>query len=134
MRWQDLTVTATLVVLAVVVTTPTTASGSPAAARTKRDDEEEEEDAGQGRFLASYFFYLFPQYQNVNYGDTLEFLTQSDTIGYFVVRDVITVNECVIPLIPSMYRFIVQSTHLWAGKNATKIIFWDWLKILSGFL
>ena len=120
MRWQDLIVTATLVVLAVVVTTPTTASGSPTAARTKRDEEEEEEDVGQGRFLASYFFYLFPQYQGVNYGDTLEFLTQSDTIGYFVIRDVITVNECVI--VPTVDRYKGHRTDLYLYSDGTSIL------------
>ena len=47
---------------------------------------------GQGRFLASLFFPIFPQYHGVNYGDTMELMTKADTVGYFVVRHTITVR------------------------------------------
>ena len=73
-----------LVGLAGVVT-----SGSPAL--NFRSDNEE--TPGEPRLLASLVFPFFPQFYGVNYGETMESLTKSDTIGYFVLRDIYTVSK-----------------------------------------
>ena len=89
MRWQDFVASTLMVVFGFVVSSGTTTTSSQGQSQGHPESEEE---AGEGRVLASFYFPFFPQYHGVNYGDTLEFLTQSDTIGYFVIRDIITVR------------------------------------------
>ena len=64
---------------------------------TKANNDEHQvtlkETVGEPRWLASYVFPLFPQFYNVNYGKVWNFLKRSDTIGYFVIRDVINVSK-----------------------------------------
>ena len=50
----------------------------------------------QGRFLASLFFPIFPQYWGTNYGETMELMTKADTVGYFVVRHTISVRHLIL--------------------------------------
>ena len=42
----------------------------------------------QGRFMASYFFPIFPQFYDVDYGDALNWLKRADTIGYFLFEGI----------------------------------------------
>ena len=84
MRWSKLFPSVFLVGLTGVVT-----SGSPAL--NFRSDYEE--TPGEPRLLASLVFPFFPQFYGVNYGETMESLTKSDTIGYFVLRDIYTVSK-----------------------------------------
>ena len=51
------------------------------------------EDPGTGRILPALFFPLLPQFYNLDYGSVLEFFTQPDTIGYFVIRDISAVSD-----------------------------------------
>ena len=53
---------------------------------------EEKETVGQGRFMASYFFPLFPQFYNQDYNSVWNFLKRGDTIGYFLFERVS--DEC----------------------------------------
>ena len=48
--------------------------------------------AGEARWMASYYFPIFPQFYNLNYNAVWNFLKRADTIGYFVIRDVISVS------------------------------------------
>ena len=42
----------------------------------------------QGRFMASYFFPIFPQFYDMDYGAALNWLKRADTIGYFLFEGV----------------------------------------------
>jgi len=53
----------------------------------------EEESVGEARWMASYIFPIFPQFYNLDYNSVWNFLKRSDTIGYFVVRDIISVSR-----------------------------------------
>ena len=62
----------------------------------------EKEDSGEARWMSSYIFPIFPQFYNLDYNSVWNFLKRSDTIGYFVIRDIISVsNSYIIPLVPS---------------------------------
>ena len=54
---------------------------------------DEEESVGEPRWLASYFFPIFPQFYDLDYNSVWNFLKRADTIGYFVVRDIIAVRK-----------------------------------------
>ena len=59
------------------------------------EDEEaeyEDEDVGEGRFLASFFFPLFPQYWPIDIGDNLNNLKSPATVARFVYRDITSVR------------------------------------------
>ena len=60
---------------------------------TVPEPKEVAEYAGEGRFISSLFFPIFPQFYDLDYGSVFEFLAQPDTIGYFVVRDVTSVSS-----------------------------------------
>ena len=49
------------------------------------------EKAREGRFMASYFFPLFPQFYDVDYNDVWNFLKSPDTIGYFLFESFLDV-------------------------------------------
>ena len=53
----------------------------------------EEVSEGEGRFLASLYFPFLPQYENVNYGKILKFLTAPTTVAAFLGRHVISVRQ-----------------------------------------
>ena len=53
----------------------------------------EEVSEGEGRFLASLYFPFLPQYENVNYGKILKFLTAPTTVAAFLGRHVISVRH-----------------------------------------
>ena len=55
---------------------------------------DEQETVGEARWMSSYIFPLFPQFHNLDYNSVWNFLKRSDTIGYFVVRDIISVRKC----------------------------------------
>ena len=58
--------------------------------------ENKEGSVGEQRFIpASYFFPIFSQFYDVNYGGVWNFLKRADTIGYFVVRDIVAVSEVI---------------------------------------
>ena len=59
----------------------------------------EKETIGQGRFMASYFFPLFPQFYNQDYNSIWNFLKRDDTIGYFLFESVSDVCDF-LPLSP----------------------------------
>ena len=52
----------------------------------------EKETVGEARWMSSYIFPLFPQFYNLDYNGVWNFLKRSDTIGYFVIRDIISVS------------------------------------------
>ena len=52
----------------------------------------EKEIVGEARWMSSYIFPLFPQFYNLDYNGVWNFLKRSDTIGYFVIRDIISVS------------------------------------------
>ena len=54
---------------------------------------EDEETVGEPRWMASYYFPLLPQFYNLDYGGVWNWLKRGDTIGYFVIRDIITVSN-----------------------------------------
>ena len=54
---------------------------------------DKKETVGEPRWMSSYIFPLFPQFHNLDYNSVWNFLKRSDTIGYFVVRDVISVRK-----------------------------------------
>ena len=59
------------------------------------EDEEaeyEDEDVGEGRFLASLFFPIFPQYWPIDIGDNLNNLKSPATVARFVYRDITSVR------------------------------------------
>ena len=53
----------------------------------------EKETVGEARWMSSYIFPIFPQFHNVDYNGVWNFLKRSDTIGYFVIRDIISVSR-----------------------------------------
>ena len=53
----------------------------------------EKETVGEARWMSSYIFPLFPQFYNLDYNGVWNFLKRSDTIGYFVIRDIISVSS-----------------------------------------
>ena len=53
----------------------------------------ENETVGEARWMSSYIFPLFPQFYNLDYNGVWNFLKRSDTIGYFVIRDIISVSN-----------------------------------------
>ena len=53
---------------------------------------DKQETVGEARWMSSYIFPLFPQFHNLDYNSVWNFLKRSDTIGYFVVRDIISVK------------------------------------------
>ena len=53
----------------------------------------EKETVGEARWMSSYIFPLFPQFYNLDYNGVWNFLKRSDTIGYFVIRDIISVSN-----------------------------------------
>ena len=54
---------------------------------------DEKETVGEARWISSYIFPLFPQFYNLDYNGVWNFLKRSDTIGYFVIRDIISVSS-----------------------------------------
>ena len=54
------------------------------------------ESVGEGRFMASYFFPVFPQFYDVDYNDVWNWLKSADTIGYFFFENFLDVSY--IPL------------------------------------
>ena len=54
----------------------------------KRDKE----SVGQGRFMASYFFPVFPQFYDVDYNNVWNWLKSADTIGYFFFENFLDVS------------------------------------------
>ena len=54
---------------------------------------DKKETVGEARWMSSYIFPLFPQFYNLDYNSVWNFLKRSDTIGYFVVRDIISVRK-----------------------------------------
>ena len=53
-----------------------------------------EENAGQPRLLTSLIAPLFPQYYEVNYGeDVFNNLKSSETVTFFIVRDITAVRR-----------------------------------------
>ena len=54
--------------------------------------EDGEEDVGEGRFLASFFFPLFPQYWPIDLGENLNNLKSPKTVARFVYRDITSVR------------------------------------------
>ncbi len=56
-------------------------------------DEEmvSDEDAGDARFLPSYFFPFFRQYHDVDLGANLNNLKSGNTMAFFIIRDALTV-------------------------------------------
>ena len=52
-----------------------------------------EETIGEPRWMSSYIFPIFPQFYNLDYNSVWNFLKRSDTIGYFVIRDIISVSK-----------------------------------------
>ena len=61
------------------------------------DDEAgyEDEYVGEGRFLASFFFPLFPQYWPIDLGDNLNNLKSPKTVARFVYRDITSVRRII---------------------------------------
>ncbi len=55
-------------------------------------ENDQEEEAGEGRFLASFFFPLFPQYWPIDVGDNLNNLKSPKTVARFVYRDLTSVR------------------------------------------
>ena len=55
-------------------------------------DYKDNEDVGEGRFLASLFFPLFPQYWPIDIGDNLNNLKSPATVARFVYRDITSVS------------------------------------------
>jgi hypothetical protein len=53
----------------------------------------EKETVGEARWMASYIFPIFPQFYNLDYNSVWNFLKRSDTIVYFVDRDIISVSR-----------------------------------------
>ena len=53
----------------------------------------EKETVGEARWMSSYIFPIFPQFHNIDYNAVWNFLKRSDTIGYFVIRDIISVSR-----------------------------------------
>ena len=64
----------------------------------------EKEDSGEARWMSSYIFPIFPQFYNLDYNSVWNFLKRSDTIGYFVIRDIISVSN--LYTIPSVYNSV----------------------------
>ena len=62
------------------------------------DYEDEDEDVGEGRFLASLFFPLFPQYWPIDIGDNLNNLKSPATVARFVYRDITSVSGKILTL------------------------------------
>ena len=58
--------------------------------------EETPESVGEPRWMASYFFPIFPQFYDLDYNSVWNFLKRADTIGYFVVRDITAVSKVII--------------------------------------
>ena len=58
-----------------------------------QNNRNDREGVGQGRFLAQYFFPVFPQYHNVDYNDVWNFFKSADTIGYFVFEHTLDVSS-----------------------------------------
>lgn len=52
------------------------------------DKSNEKESVGQGRYMASYFFPLFPQFFDVDYAGVWNWLKSPATIGYFLFENV----------------------------------------------
>ena len=52
----------------------------------------DKEGVGQGRFMASYFFPVFPQFYDVDYNDVWNWLKSADTIGYFFFENFLDVS------------------------------------------
>ena len=50
------------------------------------------ETVGEARWMVSYIFPIFPQFYDVDLNGVWNFLKRSDTIGYFVIRDLISVS------------------------------------------
>ena len=82
----------------------------------------EKEDSGEARWMSSYIFPIFPQFYNLDYNSVWNFLKRSDTIGYFVIRDIISVshsyisfvrcNLCLVSL-PKIYLIILLTIVFW---------------------
>ena len=64
----------------------------------------EKEYSGEARWMSSYIFPIFPQFYNLDYNSVWNFLKRSDTIGYFVIRDIISVSNSYI--ISSVYHSV----------------------------
>ena len=64
----------------------------------------EEVSEGEGRFLASLYFPFLPQYENVNYGKILKFLTAPTTVAAFLGRHVISVRQTNSVFLPAAKR------------------------------
>ena len=63
------------------------------------------ETVGEPRWMSSYIFPLFPQFHNLDYNSVWNFLKRSDTIGYFVVRDVISVRKYIQQILYKDYAY-----------------------------
>ena len=80
----------------------------------------EKEDSGEARWMSSYIFPIFPQFYNLDYNSVWNFLKRSDTIGYFVIRDIISVSHsyisfvrCTIVSLPRIYLIILLTIVFW---------------------
>ena len=62
------------------------------------DNINEKESVAQGRFMASYFFPLFPQFYDVDYNGVWNWLKRADTIGYFLFENVSDVCNILLHL------------------------------------
>jgi len=71
---------------------------------------DKKETVGEARWMSSYIFPLFPQFYNLDYNSVWNFLKRSDTIGYFVVRDIIS-------YIGLMSFWVILGTILWDGEK-----------------
>ena len=72
---------------------------------------DKKETVGEARWMSSYIFPLFPQFHNLDYNSVWNFLKRSDTIGYFVVRDIISVS-IYIQQILYLIKLFLYSKHL----------------------
>ena len=81
----------------------------------------EKEDSGEARWMSSYIFPIFPQFYNLDYNSVWNFLKRSDTIGYFVIRDIISVSHSYISFVrctilvslPKIYLIILLTIVFW---------------------
>ena len=76
----------------------------------------EKETVGEARWMASYIFPIFPQFYNLDYNSVWNFLKRSDTIGYFVVRDIISVSRFSLNL-KNIRKRIINILRLYASTS-----------------
>lgn len=73
---------------------------------------DKKETVGEARWMSSYIFPLFPQFHNLDYNSVWNFLKRSDTIGYFVVRDIISVSIYIQQILYLIKLSMKYSKHL----------------------